>query len=120
MVVLFYDLLIAISVTTQATHTRRYNRASSPSVLLAFMAASLLVPTEVSGEISWASATTDKPSCLPGHDGMAHGTSVGRQADAFPPPLCPFSYLPDGGPIQAGIPHPIDNVASVSCRSSTL
>lgn len=43
------------------------------------------LPTEVSG---WASASIDKPSSLPGHDGKAHGSSVGRQADSFPyPPL---------------------------------
>jgi len=46
--------------------------------------------------------------------GMAQGDSVGRHADLFPPALCPFR-----GPIQGGISHPIDNVASVSCRSST-
>lgn len=76
------------------------------------------LPTEVSGENGWASAATDKLSSLPGHDGGAHGTHVGRQADAFPPLLCPFSYLPDRGLTQAGISHPIDNEASVSCRPS--
>lgn len=47
------------------------------------------LPTEVSGEIGWASVTTDKPSSLCGHDGKDQGNSVGRQADAFPPLFVP-------------------------------
>lgn len=58
----------------------------SRTVLLASWQPPHWFPTEVSGEIGWASATTDKLFSLSEHDVKAHGTSVGRQADAFPPP----------------------------------
>ena len=115
---LFYDELF--SAAAQATH--RYNKASSACVLSAFMAAFPAGCQQRSvGRLVGHRRPQINPRSLPGHDGKAHGASVGRQADALPPPFsrCPFSYLPDGGPIQAGISHPIDNVASVSCRSST-
>lgn len=69
--------------------------------------------------VGWASMTADKPSSRTGHDGKAHGGESGQTGWRFLPSCCPFNYLPDGGPIQAGISHPIDNVASVSCRSRT-
>ena len=55
---------------------------------------------------------------LPGHGGEVGGGpwdqcgQTGRRARAAPP--CPPGYLSDEGPMDAGISHPIDNVASVS------
>lgn len=69
--------------------THLYSRTSSARALLAFMQFPCWLPTEVSGEIGWASVTTDKPSSLCGHDGKDQGNSVGRQADAFPPLFVP-------------------------------
>lgn len=59
------------------------------------------------------------PPLSTGMMGRLMGAVRADRLTRFRTPLCPFSYLPDGGPIQAGISHPIDNVASVSCRSGT-
>ncbi|CAL8309749.1 unnamed protein product [Lota lota] len=84
-------------------------RSVSARVVLAFTAAQGTLALESAGYIN-------PPRLSLGTAGRGGSWDqcgqTGRRVEAAPP--CPPSYLPDEGPIEAGISHPIDNVASVS------
>lgn len=78
-------------------------------------APSVLLPASLLGSVEESAGQPPINFPLIIEGGGAQGTSAGRQAGLPPLPLCPLSYLPDSGPIQAGISHPVEDVTSVSC-----
>lgn len=96
-------------------HTRQCSDASSGCLRAAFVAVHLMTANRGQRGDCLASLTAAK-SCA-----LIRAQSLGQsgQTGCLLHPPGPFNYLPDGGLIQVGISHPIDNGASVSCCFST-
>lgn len=96
-------------------HTHPHGNASCGCLRAAFVAAHLMTANGGQRGDCLASVTAAKSSAL------IRAQSLGQsgQTGCLLHPPGPFNYLPDGGLIQVGISHPIDNGASVSCRFST-
>lgn len=98
-----------------AGHTRQCSDASSGYRCSAFVAVHLVTANRGQRGDCLASVTAAKSSALIGAQSLGQSGQTGCLL--HPPGPC--NYLPDGGLIQVGISHPIDNGASVSCRFST-
>lgn len=96
-------------------HTHQHSNASSGCLCSAFVAVHLVTANGGQRGDCLASVTAAKSSALIGAQSLGQSGQTGCLLH----PPGPFNYLPDGGLIQVGISHPIDNGASVSCRFST-